>query len=72
MFIGFSDEELSVVHPLVTPFHPRGPGLSAGGSEGTSRDTVGGSIGVNLTFPFTEKCVRQRPRNKTKGVGRYF
>jgi hypothetical protein len=38
----------------LTSFHPRGPGLSAGGLEGTSRDicvvvqdaSVGGSIGV--------------------------
>ena len=30
-------------HPVVNPYHPRRPGLSAGGSEGTSRDTCGRS-----------------------------
>ena len=49
-------QDIEHIAPLGAVYYPRGPGLSAGGLEGTSRDTcgrsrsratVGGSIGVH-------------------------
>jgi hypothetical protein len=39
-----------LLHPVVNPNHPRDPGLSAGGSEGISRDNCGRSRSFSWWF----------------------
>ena len=65
----FTGQEVEHRTPLGAVYHPRGPGLSAGGLEGTSRDTcghsratVGGSIGVHT--PLYERLLGRNPESK--------
>ena len=64
-------QEVEHSAPLGAVYHPRGPGLSAGGLEGTSRDTcgrsrsratVGGSIGVHT--PLYGRLLGRNPEFK--------